>query len=98
MRKKYIVLVAFSILLAIIISTILIPPRKQASETLKIGIPTWPGLGVVFLAQEKGFFGELEVKPIIIDETSARRAAFKSGVNKERKKSSKTNEGRAGRN
>ncbi len=79
MRKKYIVLVVFSILLAVIIPTILIAPWKPASESLKIGIPTWPGLGVVFLAQEKGFFGELEVQPIVIDETSARRAAFKSG-------------------
>lgn len=46
---------------------------------LHVGIATWPGFGPGFIAKEKGFFGDLPVEFSILDDFSARQAAFSSG-------------------
>lgn len=49
------------------------------AKPLSVGIVTWPGHAIPFLAKEKEFFGDLKVDVKIIDDSSVRHAAFKSG-------------------
>jgi NitT/TauT family transport system substrate-binding protein len=51
------------------------PKAKSAN----IVIATWPGFAPAFVAKEKGFFGSLSVDIKVVDDFSARRAAFSSG-------------------
>jgi NitT/TauT family transport system substrate-binding protein len=53
-------LISIPIVLAIIVGAVfvLLPTENNSSEPLKIGISTWPGYSLAFLAQEKGFFEE----------------------------------------
>ena len=51
------------------------PPNQEIS----IGIATWPGFAPVYIARQKGYFSDLEVKIDIVDDFSARRAAYESG-------------------
>src|ERR1700686_4284239 len=44
-----------------------------------INIATWPGFAPAFVAKEKRFFSDLVVDIKVVDDFSARRAAFKSG-------------------
>lgn len=49
------------------------------SEPLIVSIPTYPGGGVLFIAQEKGYFGDLQVEIQIIDDWRARNSAYQGG-------------------
>lgn len=49
------------------------------SEPLVVSIPTYPGGGVLFVAQEKGYFGDLQVEIQIIDDWRARNSAYQGG-------------------
>jgi NitT/TauT family transport system substrate-binding protein len=49
-------------------------------KPFNIAIVTWPGYGPLFVAKEKGFFGDLDVEFQVIDDTAPRHAAFKSGA------------------
>src|SRR5262249_39162893 len=57
--------------------------KEEAADTqiLNVGIATWPGHGPGFVAQEKGFFGNLKVNIIAIDDWAAKQNAFISGKN-----------------
>lgn len=58
---------------------ILIGCQNNQTKTFKVGIATWPGFAPGFIAKEKGYFDNLEVEFIIIDDFSARQNAFTSG-------------------
>lgn len=51
----------------------------MAADTVSMVTSTWFGYGPVFVAQEKGFFGDLNVEVKVIDDVPARYAAFQSG-------------------
>ena len=53
-------------------------PAKGAQST-QIGIATWPGFAPSFLAKERGYFGDVNVGINVLDDFSARQAAFISG-------------------
>jgi NitT/TauT family transport system substrate-binding protein len=54
--------------------------KSGASKSaFKVAIVTWPGDAPPYLANAKGFFGDLKVEVSILDDASQRRAAFKSG-------------------
>lgn len=46
---------------------------------VKIGIATWPGFAPVFLAKQRNYFGDVTVVPQVLDDFTARQAAFTSG-------------------
>lgn len=52
---------------------------RGAEQSATITIATWPGFAPVFIAKEKGFFGPVSVDIKIVDDFTARRAAFSSG-------------------
>jgi NitT/TauT family transport system substrate-binding protein len=52
-------------------------PKPPKSVTIVIA--TWPGFAPAFVAKEKGFFDPVSVDIKIVDDFSARRAAFSSG-------------------
>jgi NitT/TauT family transport system substrate-binding protein len=54
-------------------------PDAVTTQPLRVGILTWPGYGPGYIAKEKGFFGDLPVEFLILDDFSARQAAFTSG-------------------
>ncbi len=49
------------------------------AQPVKIGIATWPGFAPVYIATQRGFFGDLKVEPQVLDDFTARQAAFMSG-------------------
>lgn len=49
------------------------------ARPVKIGIATWPGFAPVYIAKQRGFFGGLKVEPQVLDDFTARQAAFTSG-------------------
>lgn len=48
-------------------------------KTITVAFPTWAGNGVVFLAKEKGYFGDLNVNVKVMDDTNAMMTAFRGG-------------------
>lgn len=54
-------------------------PDLANVQPVKIGIATWPGFAPVFIAKQRGFFGDLKVEPQVLDDFTARQAAFTSG-------------------
>jgi NitT/TauT family transport system substrate-binding protein len=52
--------------------------RPSTSDQLRIAIATWPGFGVGFVGQEKGFFEKLRLDFVVMDDSAARHAAFQS--------------------
>lgn len=52
-------------------------PKSEKSAT--IAIATWPGFAPAFVAKEKKFFGDINIDIKVVDDFSARRAAFKGG-------------------
>lgn len=51
----------------------------EAPKPVTIAFPTWIGNGVVFVAKEKGYFGNLPVDVKVMDDTAAMATAFRSG-------------------
>jgi NitT/TauT family transport system substrate-binding protein len=51
----------------------------MAADTVRMATFTWFGYGPVFVAQEKDFFGDLNVEVKVIDDVTARYAAYQSG-------------------
>lgn len=49
------------------------------SQPLRVAMVTYPGDAIVYLARDKGFFGDLQVNLQVIDDWRARHAAFKAG-------------------
>lgn len=54
------------------------PTSSPEKGELKVAIMTWGGAGPGFVGIEKGFFGDLKVRLEIIDDSSARQAAYES--------------------
>lgn len=54
-------------------------PEGRNKSVIKIGIVTWPGFAPCFIGKEKHFFEDLDVEIKIIDDMTARDAAFRSG-------------------
>lgn len=48
-------------------------------KTFRIATLTWVGYAPIYLAKEKGFFEGISVEPVLIEDTSSRRAALASG-------------------
>jgi NitT/TauT family transport system substrate-binding protein len=48
-------------------------------QPLVVSIPTYPGGGILFVAQQKGYFGDLPVKIQVIDDWRARNSAYEGG-------------------
>jgi len=49
------------------------------AKTFRIATLTWVGYAPIYLAKEKRFFEGISVEPILIEDTSSRRAALTSG-------------------
>lgn len=66
----------------IILATILLFASgcgEQPQNKFRVALLTWVGYGPIHLAQNKGFFEGIEVELSVIEDTSARRAAFSTG-------------------
>jgi NitT/TauT family transport system substrate-binding protein len=50
-----------------------------AAKNFRIATLTWVGYAPIYLAKEKGFFEGISVEPVLIEDTSSRRAALTSG-------------------
>ncbi|HWW63003.1 MAG TPA: ABC transporter substrate-binding protein, partial [Thermoanaerobaculia bacterium] len=50
-----------------------------APKNFRIATLTWVGYAPIYLAKEKGFFEGISVEPVLIEDTSSRRAALTSG-------------------
>jgi NitT/TauT family transport system substrate-binding protein len=50
-----------------------------ATKNFRIATLTWVGYAPIYLAKEKGFFEGISVEPVLIEDTSSRRAALTSG-------------------
>ncbi|MBI4244497.1 MAG: ABC transporter substrate-binding protein, partial [Planctomycetes bacterium] len=50
----------------------------ESRKTIQFAIATWPGFATGFVGLEKGFFEDLPVKFLIMDDSQARHAAFQS--------------------
>lgn len=66
-------------ILIILFINILVGCQSNDTKKFKVGIATWPGFAPGFIATEKGYFNNLIVEFIIIDDFSARQSAFISG-------------------
>ncbi len=53
--------------------------RPSSPQTLRIAILTWPGYVFAAVGQQQGFFGDLKIEHIILDDNDARYPAFQSG-------------------
>src|SRR5205823_8985768 len=51
----------------------------SSPKTFRIATLTWVGYAPIYLAKEKGFFEGISVDPVLIEDTSSRRAALTSG-------------------
>ena len=51
----------------------------RAVKSFRIATLTWVGYAPIYLAKEKGFFEGIAVDPVLIEDTSSRRAALTSG-------------------
>jgi NitT/TauT family transport system substrate-binding protein len=49
------------------------------AKTFRVATLTWVGYAPIYLAKEKGFFEGIDVEPVLIEDTSSRRAALTSG-------------------
>jgi len=54
-------------------------PRQKAAASARIGIATWPGFAPVFLASNRGYFENVTVGADVVDDFTARQAAFVGG-------------------
>lgn len=54
-------------------------PQDRGRSVIKIGIVTWPGFAPCFIGKERHFFEDLDIEIKIIDDMTARDAAFRSG-------------------
>lgn len=71
-------LIALGALVSLFLSGLLNSSRVQP-PIVEIGIATWPGFASGMIGNEKRFFEDVEVKFKIIDDRSARYAAFQNG-------------------
>ncbi len=80
MRRSQ-MLLAVAVLIAAAVVAWFVVPRQTApnDQQVSIGIATWPGFAPVFVASERGYFGGVEVEVDIVDDFSARQAAYTSG-------------------
>jgi NitT/TauT family transport system substrate-binding protein len=52
---------------------------QPGAKAIHVGVDTWLGYGPGYIAKEKGFFGDLDVDLIIMDDWGVRQNAFISG-------------------
>ncbi|MFC1583489.1 ABC transporter substrate-binding protein [Candidatus Neomarinimicrobiota bacterium] len=70
---------ATTLLLAMSIS-LFFSCKQKAAEPFKLGLVTWVGFGPFYVAQEMGFFSDLNVDIQRIEQVGALRAALASGA------------------
>jgi NitT/TauT family transport system substrate-binding protein len=75
MEKKHIGIIT-AVLVIVFLSGCLTVPEQSTEEPFKISFTTWIGYGPLFVAEEKGFFGDLDVEIIQIEENSQILAAL----------------------
>src|ERR1039458_1766913 len=77
-KQWFLTLIALSL---IGIAVITLSWRNSSSERLKLrlGIATWPGFTSAMVGQAKGFFPGLNIENVVLDDPSARHAAFQGG-------------------
>ena len=75
-----VVLIAVLLVVTVIVVIFITRDGKDESSgsPLQVAVMTWGGAGPGFVGIEKGFFGDLEVKLSVIDDSRARQAAFDS--------------------
>jgi len=81
MYRRYHALRFISAVCVLLILAIACTPSAPPAATpmpLRVGLATWPGFGPGFIAQQKGYFKDLHVEFSILDDFSARQAAFTS--------------------
>ena len=81
-RRKWIAILLVALVVAIgiwLVSSKRDVARTNAPLTTSIGIATWPGFAPAFIAKERGFFKNLNVSVNVLDDFTARQAAFVSG-------------------
>lgn len=80
MRKRLsILLVCFLLGILIVSGAYFLRGGGTSKSNLNVGLVTWPGHAISYLAKEKGFFNDLEVNIKIIDDTTARHDAYRAG-------------------
>jgi len=80
MRLKNWKMVSCFSVITILILVSFIGNVVAAEKPFTIGLVTWPGYGPLFIAKEKNLVTGLNIDLKVIDDTAARRAAFKSGA------------------
>src|ERR1035441_5691373 len=77
-KHWFLILMALSL---VGIALITLSSRNPISEPVKLrlGIATWPGFASAMIGQEKGFFPGLKIENVVLDDPSARHAAFQGG-------------------
>ncbi len=71
MKKKYIAVIALVVVLSLGLLVLTNQPKAQL-EPIKIGLVVWPGYGPLYVAEEKGFFGDTGVELVRIDTTNVK--------------------------
>ncbi len=79
------IIIGLIMLIIIIVSLILtINPKKNRpspeQETITIGMVTFPGYAPLFIAKEKGFYGNTNVKLVFIESLGDLRSALQTGT------------------
>lgn len=76
-RGLYVVLAIILVMgITVYLSNMQSPSQQRK---VQMAIATWPGFAIGFVAQEQGYFGDLDIEFVTMDDSSARHAAFQSG-------------------
>ncbi len=78
MKKTILPIVAVALVVAMVVLAFVLH-RPPAEQTFEIGFNEWVGFAPFFLAKEKGYFGDLDVKLHFIDLEGDKRAGLYSG-------------------
>lgn len=68
-----------SLAVAGIVFVVFARAREAIPDSVGIGVATWPGFAPAYVAKEHGYFGSTMMTIDVLDDFSARRAAYESG-------------------
>jgi NitT/TauT family transport system substrate-binding protein len=67
-----------AVALAVLFLSGCVAPQEKTEEPFRLSFSTWIGFGPLFIAEEKGFFGDLDIEMIQIEENPQIVAALAS--------------------
>ena len=84
MNIKKVILTLIALAVIIVVIVLALNPKKDTSvpksETITIGMVTFPGYAPLYIAKEKGFYGNTNVKLVFIESLGDLRSALQAGT------------------